>query len=123
MDARRKIFGLGYHLLLFVYDNTDDPTSQTVRLRFVSCAFIAKERTAGYPTTFRLREMVADGANAEDIAAYRWNTCVATDEATLNLLAEQVLKGVPEQGFLTTSNARLSVNSTENLVWQINSFA
>lgn len=122
-DARQKIFGLGYHLLLFVYDKTDDPTTQTARLRFVSCAFIAKERTADYTTTFRLREMVADGANAEDIAAYLRDTYVSTDEATLNLLAEQVLKGPPKQGFLSTSNARLSINSTEDLVWQSNFFA
>ena len=122
-DARQKIFELGYHLLLFVYDKTDDPASKTARLRFVSCAFIAKERTADYTTTHRLREMVADGANAEDIAAYLRYTYISTDEVTLNLLAEQVQKGLPEQGFLPTSNAWLSINSTEDLVWQSNFFA
>ena len=42
-DARQKIFGLGYNLLLFVYEKKDDPKTQTANLNFKSCSFIAKE--------------------------------------------------------------------------------
>lgn len=104
-DARQKVFGLGYHLLLFVYDKTDDPGTQTSLLRFVSCAFITKERTADYTTTFRLRQMVGDGANAEDIVAYLMDKNIPADEIALNSLAEQILQQPPVQGFLTISNA------------------
>jgi hypothetical protein len=45
-DAKQKIFGLGYNLLVFVYDKADDPDSQTATLNFVSCSFVSKERTA-----------------------------------------------------------------------------
>jgi hypothetical protein len=69
-DAKQKIFGLGYNLLVFVYDKTDDPTQKMAKLDFVSCSFVSKERTADYTTTFRLREMVQDKANIEDIIAY-----------------------------------------------------
>jgi hypothetical protein len=48
-DAQQKIFGLGYNLLVFVYDKKDDPIQKTAILDFVSCSFIDKERTGfGY---------------------------------------------------------------------------
>jgi len=62
-DAKQKIFGLGYNLLVFVYDKTDDNRNKKAVLDFVSCSFLEKERTADYTTTFRLREMIKDGAN------------------------------------------------------------
>lgn len=104
-DAKQKIFGLGYNLLVFVYDKTDDPETKTAILNFVSCSFVAKERTADYTTTFRLREMVKDNANEADIIAYLQDKNIPADEITLSKLAEQVLKTPPEQGYLTISNA------------------
>ncbi len=121
-DAKQKIFGLGYNLLVFVYDKTDDPESQTATLNFVSCSFIHKERTADYTTTFRLREMVEDGAIKEDIAAYLQDKNIPADEITLNEIAERVLENPPNLGYLTISNAlqwRLQyqrvVSLTENI--------
>ena len=55
-NARQKIFGLGYNLLVFVYDKRD--TNDTCTLYFTHCTFISKERTADYTITRRLREMV-----------------------------------------------------------------
>ncbi|MCU0340171.1 MAG: hypothetical protein MUE30_09805 [Spirosomaceae bacterium] len=104
-DAKQKIFGLGYNLLVLVYDKADDPIAKTANLDFVSCSFISKERTADYTTTFRLREMVKDKANIEDIIAYLNDKNIPADEITLQQLAEQILKTPPEQGYLTISNA------------------
>ncbi|MBW6484446.1 MAG: hypothetical protein K0B10_15495 [Vicingaceae bacterium] len=104
-DAKQKIFGLGYNLLVFVYDKTDDPNTQTAILNFVSCSFVHKERTADYTTTFRLREMVNDGANEADIVAYLQDKNIPADEITLSKIAEQILETLPEQGYLTISNA------------------
>jgi hypothetical protein len=104
-DAKQKIFGLGYNLLVFVYDKTDDPTSETAILNFVSCSFVHKERTADYTTSFRLREMVKDGANEADIIAYLQDKNIPADEITLAKVAEQILQTPPEQGYLTISNA------------------
>ncbi len=104
-DAKQKIFGLGYSLLVFVYDKKDDPTTETTVLDFVSCAFISQERTADYTTTFRLREMITDGANEEDIVAYLMDKNIPADEITLKRLAQQILKTKPQQGYLTISNA------------------
>lgn len=104
-DAKQKIFGLGYNLLVFVYDKTDDPTAQTAILNFVSCSFVHKERTADYTTTYRLREMVKDGANEADIVAYLQDKNIPADEITLAKVVEQILQTPPEQGYLTISNA------------------
>jgi len=104
-DARQKIFGLGYNLLVFVYDKTDDPATKTAILNFVSCSFVSKERTADYTTTFRLREMIKDNANEADVIAYLQDKNIPADEITLSKLAEQILKTPPEQGYLTISNA------------------
>lgn len=104
-DAKQKIFGLGYNLLVFVYEKTDDPKTKTAKLDFVSCSFISKECTADYTTTYRLREMVEDKANIEDIVAYLNDKNIPADEITLNQLAKQILKTPPAQGYLTISNA------------------
>lgn len=104
-DAKQKIYGLGYNLLVFVYDKTDDSQTQSTKLDFVSCSFVSRDRTADYTTTFRLREMVKDQANTEDIIAYLQDKNIPADEITLNKLAEQILQNPPIQGYLTISNA------------------
>jgi len=104
-DAKQKIYGLGYNLLVFVYDKIDDPKTKTTTLSFVSCSFISKERTADYTTTFRLREMIIDKANTEDIVAYLNDKNIPADEITLYQLANQIIENPPLQGYLTISNA------------------
>ncbi len=104
-DAKQKIFGLGYNLLVFVYNKTDDNKKKEAVLDFVSCSFLEKERTADYTTTFRIRQMLSDGANKEDIVAYLNDKNIPADEITLNLIAEKILQNTPKQGYLTISNA------------------
>ncbi|MCP4110125.1 MAG: restriction endonuclease [Desulfobacteraceae bacterium] len=104
-DAKQKIFGLGYNLLVFVYEKTDDSEKGTATLNFLSCSFLEKSRTADYTTTFRLREMIHDGANKEDIIAYLNDKNIPADEIALEQIAERILSDTPEQGYLTISNA------------------
>lgn len=104
-DAKQKIFGLGYNLLVFVYNKKDDTKSKTATLNFVSCSFISKERTSDYTTTYRLREMVKDKANEADIIGFLNDKNIPADEITISQLAQQILKSPPEQGYLTISNA------------------
>ena len=104
-DAKQKIYGLGYNLLIFVYDKIDDPKTKSANLNFVSCSFISKERTADYTTTFRLREMIKDNANIEDIVAYLYDKNIPADDITLNQFANHILQTPPAQGYLTISNA------------------
>ena len=102
-NARQKIFGLGYNLLIFVYDKKD--TSSTCTLDFKYCTFIEKTRTADFTITKRLREMVKDGANKEDVIGFLMDKSVPGDELVYNDLADEILAHTPEQGYLTISNA------------------
>lgn len=102
-NARQKIYGLGYNLLVFVYDKHD--IGKRCSLHFTHCTFIDKMRTADFTITRRLREMVADGANREDIIGFLEDRNVPGDDIVYNDLADEILTYPPEQGYLTISNA------------------
>lgn len=102
-NARQKIYGLGYNLLVFVYNKKD--TLDTCYLHFTHCSFITKNRTADYTITYRLRQMLEDGANREDIIGFLQDKNVPGDEIAYNDLASEILEHTPNQGYLTISNA------------------
>lgn len=102
-NARQKIYGLGYNLLVFVYDKID--TGNECSLIFTHCTFIDNKRTADYTITRRLREMIADGAYKEDIIGFLEDRNVPGDDIVYNDLAEEILTNPPTQGYLTISNA------------------
>lgn len=104
-SARQKIYGLGYSLLLFVYDKQDIRKPKAAQLTFVSCAFTDKSRTADYQTTRGLLELLARDANHDDIFAFIADRNLPGDEIIHNALAEEILKTPPTIGYLTISNA------------------
>lgn len=108
-SARQKIFGLGYNLLIFVYSKKD--TEVTCELDFKYCTFVENKRTADFTITKRLREMVFDGANKEDIIGFLMDRNIPGDEIVYNQLADEILTNIPPQGYLTISNA---------LQWRLN---
>lgn len=57
-SARQKIFGLGYSLLVFVYDKTDDEESHTGRLNILHTIFVSWERTADFQTTSGISKLI-----------------------------------------------------------------
>ena len=104
-SAQQKIYGLGYNLLVFVYDKKDDSDNKTALLDFVSCSFIEKERTADFQTTTALSQMIENKANIDDIFAYLSDRNIPADEITLMKLATDILSNPPQIGYLTISNA------------------
>ena len=102
-NARQKVYGLEYNLLVFVYDKHD--MGNRCSLHFTHCTFIDKIRTADYTITKRLREMIEDGAFKEDIMGFLEDRNVPGDEIVYNDLADEILECPPEQGYLTISNA------------------
>lgn len=104
-NARQKIYGLGYNLLVFVYEKNDFSERRVSNLNFVSCSFIYKNRTADYQITRTIIQMIQNNANSEDIIAYLTDRNLPADEITMNQLAEEILTNMPEQGYLTISNA------------------
>jgi len=104
-NAQQKIFGLGYNLLVFVYDKHDNSENNTALLDFVSCSFVEKERTADYQTTTTILQMIENRANVDDIFAYLNDRNIPADDVTLTNLARKILDNPPKVGYLTISNA------------------
>lgn len=102
-DSKQKIFGLGYNLLVFVYDKID--FENECKLKFINCTFVTANHTADYTTTKRIREMLEDNANKEDIMGYLIDRSIPGDEITLSNLADLIIDNKPLQGYLTISNA------------------
>lgn len=104
-SASQKVFGLGYHLLIFVYEKYDDHANKTCRLNMHHTIFVQKECTADFQTTKGLLEILARDGNKDDIIAFILERNLPVDEIGADQLAEQILASPPLQGYLTISNA------------------
>lgn len=104
-SAREKIYGLGYNLLLFVYEKYDDHATKTASFKFVCCAFIDKDRTADYQTTRQINQILKNDGNMDDLIALFEDRNIPGDEIVYTQLAEEILSNPPKQGYLTISNA------------------
>ncbi len=104
-SARQKIYGLGYHLLVFVYEKTDNELEKTGRLKILHTIFVNKELTADFQTTSLIRQIIDNKGNTDDIEALLRDRNLPIDETGAHVLAEEILSNPPKQGYLTISNA------------------
>jgi len=104
-SARQKIFGLGYSILLFVYDKNDDSSRRTSQIAIRHALFLDASATGDYTMTYRLREMLRDGANREDIIGFLMDRNLPVDEIEASAIADEVLREEPRQGYRTISSA------------------
>lgn len=104
-SAGQKVYGLGYHLLVFVYAKSDDPISKSSKLDIHHAIFIDAEKTGDYQTTLGLRQLIENGADIDDIDAFLEDRSLPLDEIGRRHLAEQIINHPPELGYLTISNA------------------
>lgn len=104
-SARQKIYGLGYSLLVFVYDKHDDPAARTGRLDILHAVFVEKERTADFQTTSGLLGLLKNKANRDDFLAFFQERLLPVDEIEAGNLADEILRSPPPPGYLTISNA------------------
>ncbi|NMG19912.1 restriction endonuclease [Brasilonema bromeliae] len=104
-SARQKIFGLGYGLLIFVYEKRDDHQHKTGRLNMQHTVFIDQRRTADYQMTRGILSILANEGNADDLVAFIMDRNLPVDEIEARNIAEEILRNPPEQGYLTISNA------------------
>jgi hypothetical protein len=104
-SATQKIYGLGYSLLVFVYDKSDDELNRTGMLQIVHAVLIDKTRTADFQTTIGLQNLMAHNANEDDIVAFLEDRRLPVDEIESRELAKRILREPPEIGYLTISNA------------------
>ena len=115
-NIEQKVYGLGYNLLIFVYDKTD--INNKCYLDFKHCMFLEAEKSGDYNLTKALRLLIKNNASKEDIIELLDDRNVPGDRQILENLAEKILSNPPQQGYLTISNAfqwRLKYNNILNL--------
>ncbi len=104
-EARQKVYGLGYHLLIFVYEKTDDHARRVGRLNILHTVFVDSSNTADFQTTTGILKIIENRGNEDDLIAFFAERTLPIDDIHARALAEEVLRAPPKIGYLTISNA------------------
>ncbi len=104
-SARQKVLGLGYSLLIFVYQKTDDHVKRTGNLNILHTIFVDESRTGDYQTTRGILEILEREGNLDDLVAFINDRNLPMDDVGATLFAEELLNNPPKLGYLTISNA------------------
>lgn len=104
-SGRQKIFGLGYGLIIFVYDKRDNSTNRTANLKILHTIYVSAEKTADFQMTRGIRSILENDGNKDDLIAFIPDRNLPVDEIEASNIADAILKKTPAQGFLTISNA------------------
>jgi hypothetical protein len=104
-SARQKIFGLGYALLVFVYDKSDDHQAKTARLDIQHVVFVDADRTGDYQMTRGLCDILDSDGNQDDLVAFMGDRLLPVDDIEAARIADELLATRPKIGYLTISNA------------------
>lgn len=103
--AEQKIYGLGYNLIVFVYDKKDDGVQGVAVLDFKHVVFVTAAKTADFQTTKGILDILAREGNKDDLVAFLEERNLPLDEIGRDRVAERILTDPPQQGYLTISNA------------------
>jgi hypothetical protein len=104
-SARQKIYGLGYNLLIFIYEKTDNDKTKTSRLNIVHTIFVNKERTGDYQLTSSINSILDNDGNKDDLVSLFFDKNLPIDEIGASDLADEIFTNRPCIGYLTISNA------------------
>lgn len=104
-SARQKVYGLGYSLLVFVYDKKDDPKTRTATLDIKHVIFVESSQTGDFQTTTGILKILDNQGNADDLVAFMTERFLPLDDIQAQKLAEHILGIRPTIGYLTISNA------------------
>ena len=103
--ARQKIFGLGYSLIIFVYEKTGNSTLRIATLNILHTIYVSAERTADFQMTRGIRNILGNEGNKDDLLAFMFDKNLSVDEIEAANIADEILRNSPLQGLLTISNA------------------
>ncbi len=104
-SAWQKVYGLGYNLIIFVYEKIDDETDHTGRLNILHTIFVENEQTGDFQTTTGISRILENDGNKDDLTGFFTEINLPLDEIGLDQLAEEILNKPPKIGYLTISNA------------------
>ncbi|TKZ28421.1 restriction endonuclease [Brachyspira catarrhinii] len=103
-SARQKIYGLGYDLLVFVYNKIDNPITNSSILNIQHLIYIDKNRTADFQLTTMINNALDNKANEDDIVSILFDKNLPIDDIEAYNLAKEILYNRPNIGYLTISN-------------------
>lgn len=105
-SARQKIFGLGYSLLVFVYEKSDNLEAQTGTLNILHTIYVEKERTGDYQTSTGLLRILENDGNIDDLMAFMFERNLPLDEIEARSISTEIItERRLIEGYLTISNA------------------
>lgn len=104
-SARQKIYGLGYSLIIFVYEKIDDSSNRTAKLNILHTIYVDAARTADFQMTRGIINILTNEGNEDDLIAFMLDRNLPVDEIEANNIANEIISNPPLQGFLTISNA------------------
>ncbi|MBI3767719.1 MAG: restriction endonuclease [Deltaproteobacteria bacterium] len=104
-SARQKIYGLGYSVLVFVYEKSDDAKARTGHLDILHAIFVESTCTADYQTTTGIRRILENNGNKDDLLAFLQERMLPVDDIEASSIADELPKRPPDVGYLTISNA------------------
>lgn len=104
-SARQKVYGLGYSLLIFVYEKRDNQRARAATLAIRHVILVDKTRTADFQTTRGLLQLLDNDGNEDDLIAFMRDRMLPADDIETTRLARELLSARPLQGYLTISNA------------------
>ena len=104
-SAREKVYGLGYDLLIFVYEKTNEDVGQTSTLNIKHTVFVEAERTGDFQLTRAILNILENEGNEDDLIALMFDKNLPVEEVSAKQLAGDILRQPPTQGYLTISNA------------------
>ena len=96
---------LGYSLIIFVYEKTDNSTIRSATLNILHTIYVSAERTADFQMTRGIRNILDNEGNKDDLLAFMFDKNLPVDEIEAGNIADEILRNPPLQGFLTISNA------------------
>ena len=103
-DATQKIFGLGHHLVVFVYDKREEGDAP---LKILHTIFVDKTNTADYTLTMQIQKCLdTEGSNQDDIQAILYDKNIPIDDISIEKIALKIFNNKKiDIGYLTISNA------------------
>jgi hypothetical protein len=104
-SARQKIYGLGYNLLVFVYEKLDNNKTKTSRLNILHTVFVDKSRTGDFQLTTSINNILENNGNKDDLVSLFFDKNLPIDEIGASNLVDEIFNNRPNIGYLTISNA------------------
>lgn len=101
-DASQKIFGLGYNLIVFVYDKNDN---RQPNISFKNISFVDKTKTADFTITKVLRQTLDVGGNDDDLYSILADRNIPGDDIIYNNIIKRIREQGVNQGYVTITNA------------------